>query len=148
MSTRCLRLKQPLIATSTLLDKVSLGLVLLVRSGYVILKSFKVCPSVYLYMSVHHASAFHHMNNFSLVGTLWWALWSRLLGCAAVFEDGTRIGKQLRSEKALKGHHWSFFKLCTYVSGSETTHQKPKRLNALAHLVITCVYLWDEIFCI
>ena len=72
-STRCLRLKQPLIATSTLLDKVSLGLVLLVRSGYVILKSFKVCPSVYLYMSVHHASAFHHMNNFSLVGTLWWA---------------------------------------------------------------------------
>ena len=54
-------------------------------------------------MSVHHASAFHHMNNFSLVGTLWWALWSRLLGCAAVFEDGMRIGDSWGQKKPSKG---------------------------------------------
>ena len=44
------------------------------------------------------------------MGTPWWALRYRLLGCAAVFEDATRIGQQLRPEKAFKGPHCSFHK--------------------------------------
>ena len=53
------------------------------------------------------------------------------------------IRKRIRPASPIRS-----FTVYTYVSGSKTTHQKPKRLNALAHLVITCVYLWDEMFCI